>query len=236
MLNFSPYLGDGVEAWLSDASVDFMLPDSGKVFGDCQRQALSQIGVKADQVVTIRQVHGGNVLRVTKDHCYIYVEDVPEADAVITDDPCCVLAVRTADCVPVFLYDPVKRCIGMIHAGWKSTEQEIVCHAVALMQEAFQSRPQDVKAVFGPSIRSCCYQVSQDFCAIFPEDVVPRRGDWFLDLQAVNRRQLLMRGIKAGNIYDCCICTCCDERFFSYRRQGQKAGRYVSLLRIKEQG
>lgn len=234
MLNLSRYFGSGVEAWFSDARVDFMLPETGKVFGDCQRQALSQIGIEADQVVTIRQVHGGNVLRVTKDHCYVCAEDVPEADAVITDDPGCVLAVRTADCVPVFLYDPVKCCIGMVHAGWKSTEQEIVCQAVALMQEAFQSRPQDVKAVFGPSIRACCYQVSQEMCHIFPQEVKQKEGKYFLDLQAVNRRQLVSRGVRDGHIFDCGICTCCSSKYFSYRRQGEKAGRHVSLLRIKD--
>lgn len=234
MLNLSKHLGCGVEAWFSDADVDFMLPETGKVFGDSQRQALSQVGIDADQVVTIRQIHGGNVLRVTKDHCYVYAEDVSEADAVITDDPGCVLAVRTADCVPVFLYDPVKRCIGMVHAGWKSTEQEIVCRAVDMMSDVFGVRVEEIKTVFGPAIHCCCYQVSQEICHIFPQEVKRKEDKWFLDLQAVNRRQLMSRGVRDDHISDCGICTCCGDKYFSYRRQGKKAGRHLSLLRIRE--
>lgn len=236
MLNLSKYLGEETEAWFTDSGVDFRLPETGDVFTDRQKQALDEIGIDAGRVMNIRQVHERNVIRVKEEDCCSLSDGLLEADGMITDISHVTLAVRTADCVPVFLYDSAARCIGLVHAGWKSARQNIVSRAVEMMGEMFGARVQHIKAVFGPSIHHCCFQVNQEFCDIFPNEVRARDGKWFLDLSSVNRRQLLDSGLRSENIVDCGRCTCCDERLFSYRRQDGAAGRHLSLLRLKGRG
>ncbi len=234
MLNLSHELGEGVTAIFTDVGVDFILPESGDVFGPSQKNALGAMGIDVDRMMNIRQVHGGDVLAVSETGRCSLSEALRAADGMITNMPGLVLAVRTADCVPVFLYDSVHRCVGMIHAGWKSTQQRIVCRAVDMMQDIFGADARDIRAALGPSIHSCCYQVGQELCDVFPDDVIPRRGEWFLDLQAANRRQLVARGVGDEHIFDCGICTCCSENYFSYRRQGKAAGRHLSVIVMKE--
>ena len=113
------------------------------------------------------------------------------------------------------------------------SKPRIVAHTVAKMQAKFGSKPADLKVAFGPSIRSCCYQVGTEFKKHFPSETVQKAGGLFLDIPLANRRQLLAAGVKPGHITDMKLCTFCDKRFFSYRREGEKAGRMISVMMIR---
>ena len=120
---------------------------------------------------------------------------------------------RTADCVPVFIYDPVKHVIALAHAGWKGTEQRIAFKTVKDMQKKFGCQPQDLKAVLGPSMCPCCYEVGPEFQEYFPKDITRRNGKLYVDVSAANRRQLTEAGIPDANIFDCGICFLFHLRF-----------------------
>ena len=234
MLELSKYLGEGVQACFTEAEINPALNDLGEIFDERVLKVLGAADIDSDRIFNIRQVHGCTVLDCRESFFSLQAEDVPEADGTITAQANVILAVRTADCLPVFLYDSVRRIIGLVHAGWRSSKENISGVAVKLMKEHYDVNPADIKAVFGPSIHSCCYETGQEMCMVFPEAMIPRQGRWFLDLQQVNKDQLLQQGVQEHNIADLKMCTCCDKRFFSYRRQGKEAGRHLSLLRLRE--
>ena len=145
------------------------------------------------------------------------------------------LAVRSADCLPVFLYDEKQYGIGLVHVGWKGSQKNIVGQTIKLMNEQWQTNPKDIKAAFGPGIRSCCYEVGSEFQEFFPEDCIMRDNRHYLDLSQMTHDQLLSEGVEKTNIFDCGICTCCDSNYFSFRREGNDAGRMISLIMLKEE-
>lgn len=155
-------------------------------------------------------------------------------DGFITDKKNVPIAVFTADCLSVFLYDPKTPAIGMVHCGWRSTKENIVAKAIKLMQERFNVDPKNLHAGFGSSIRSCCYEVSKEFKDYFPKDLIEKDGKFYLGLAAVNKKQLTDAGLKDENIFPPQVCTFChNDEFFSYRKEGMDCGRMMSVMMLK---
>ncbi len=230
MKDLNHFLGSGVKAAFTDTSVDFQRLDMAFGLTELQSDHLRSLNFDPERVAHIHQIHSNRVLDIDE----AYIEDglIVDADAVVTADPAVVLTIRTADCVPIFLYDQRARAIGLVHAGWRGAADDIIGNAVLAMKKVCHASPENIKAVLGPSIHKCCYQVGQEFCAIFPEYVMPQEGNWFLDLQAACRKKLLEQGILGAQILDVEECTCCCEKFFSYRRQKDQAGRHLSVMQM----
>jgi len=223
------FQGQNVVAFISDRTVDFQPEDFDAPLSQEQRAYIQSIcGVEVPQVFWRKQVHGDDVL-VAKDRASLS-RGCPDADAYITAVKNLPIAIRTADCVPVFLLDAQKGAIGLAHAGWKGTFKEITYKTVLRMQEAFGSDPQDIQAVLGPAIQSCCYEVQAEFRQYFPEDLVERSGKLYVDVVRNNYKQLQKAGLKREHINNTEVCTCCNLQYFSYRREGLKAGRMISLM------
>jgi YfiH family protein len=200
-----------------------------------QKEYLSRAaGVPLSSVANIRQVHGKKVIVATPD--YVAQGIAEEADALITNTPGLPVIIRTADCVPLFLCDSVKRCIGVVHAGWKSTQLNIAQEAISQMRSAWGTDPKDIRAALGPSILRCCYEVEKKFYEYFPGFVENINGRYTLDLPAVNKKQLVDAGVVAGNIFDSQECTFCAGagKYFSFRKGDATSGRMVSLMMIKQ--
>ncbi len=222
----------GLLALISDASIDFATTDFDSPLAQDQRAYLEEkCGVEIPQVFWRKQVHGDHIL--TAQGGVGSVKDCPDADAYITDERNLPIAIRTADCVPVFIFDPVHRVIGLAHAGWRGTYKAIAAKTVQKMQEKYGSEPSDLKIVLGPSIRKCCYKIGEEFRDYFPSFVEDRGGFLYADMISANREQLLQAGVKPENIIDNGICTCCRKDYFSFRRDGKKAGRMISLMMLK---
>ncbi len=107
-------------------------------------------------LATIRQIHSDLI------HCVSAPGDTLAGDGLLTDTPGLLLAIRTADCMPVILVDAKRRAVGVVHAGWRGTLRRIAEKAVGEMRRWFGSRPEDIRAVLGPSIRGCCYEVGEE--------------------------------------------------------------------------
>ena len=233
MLRFNKFFPSDVLTLVTDKRINFALPKEGEPFTEGQRQFLNTVlaGARCG-VVNVRQVHGCRVILGTPQ--YLKRTAIGRADAVVTNIPRLPIAVRTADCLPVFIFDPKNKAIGVVHAGWKGTKKQVVPAAVKLMRKKFRSRAKDLKVAFGPSIKNCCYQVGKEFKRHFPKDVKMTPEGLCLDLPMVNRRQLVSLGVSAKNILDGGACTFCSGKFFSFRRDGEKAGRMLSVMMLKK--
>lgn len=152
-------------------------------------------------------------------------------DALISEIDGIVAGVRTADCLPILLIDPVTRTAAAIHAGWRGTVQNIAAKAARMMSERFGAKAETMEAAIGPGIGPCCFEVGPEVAREFgPYDSTERTH---LDLQKINREKLEEIGI--GRIFLANACTYCGEAdFFSYRREGEAAGRMISYAGIRQ--
>ncbi len=202
-----------------------------------RKNFLADSGINEKYLVCAKQVHGANVKRVGISErgsgALSYETALPETDALITREKGLPLAIFTADCLPIFLFDHKNRAIGLAHAGWRGTHEEIARKTVEAMKKEFFTAPEDLCVQLGPAILSCCYRVLGDFQEKFPGNVYRRGENFYLDLSGANRRQLELCGVRPSNILDCAICTYCHNReYFSYRRENSASGRMMSVMML----
>ena len=202
-------------------------------------RALDQEGAG---VVSVRQVHGDAVLvldRPAGNGAAVQKKNSQGYDALVTDQLGVILTVRTADCLPVLIFDPDQRVIAAVHAGWRGAIQEIVPKTLRCMMDRFSCRPSAVIVGIGPSIQACCYEVGEmvlaPLAARYPywQEVIKKSGEGkaMLNLQALIRRQLLELAVPAGQIETAETCTACNPaHYFSYRRDGKQTGSMWSGL------
>jgi hypothetical protein len=195
-------------------------------------------GPQASWILSVKQVHATDALVVDRS---LSAEDRFHGgwDALVTDQPGVMVAVRTADCVPVLVYDPQRRVVAAIHAGWRGAVAGIVPKTIALMESRFKSDPRQLRVGIGPSAGVCCYEVDEPVLerlrAEFPdwEQVVQgyRGGKAHLDLKMLIKKQAQAAGTSLDAITGVNVCTICHEDlFFSYRREGRVIGTMVSAI------
>lgn len=203
-----------------------------------RKSFLSNLGINYNDLVCAKQVHGSQIKYAKEEDrgrgALGYDSSVSDIDAFITDKKNLPLAIFTADCLPVFLYEPATSAIGLIHAGWRSSKKGIAVTTIELMKKYFNSRADNLYVWFGPAIRECCYEVGEEFNNLRPYGIAERNSRWYLDLVGINKKQVLDLGVKEINIFDPKICTSCqNEEFFSYRREGKTCGRMMSVIMLK---
>lgn len=177
------------------------------------------------RVYCLNQVHSNGIVRAED----IAKGDIPEADGIISRNPSDVLCVRTADCVPVLLWNDAPTVIAAVHAGWRGIAQGIVKKAVNQMQKLGASV---IHVSIGPCIGPCCYEVGQDVVdALGSEHLLHTNGTKYLDLAGIVISQALSAGVRRDRIHSVDLCTSCHpDKFFSYRRDGASTGRNISLI------
>jgi polyphenol oxidase len=214
------------------------------------------VGGKSLKLVTLKQVHSDAI------QIFHSADSTRVGDASTTTLPSLLLAIQTADCVPILLVDPRKRAVAAIHAGWRGTLARITQKTVGAMQREFSCRPSDLLAAIGPSIGPCCYEVGAELVTRFTSQFAdateyfdePRTGDepnplqWLnmrppghqpppkavhLDLRKANHSQLIAAGLRSANVLVSEFCTGCRrDLFFSYRKEGPRSGRLLSVIGI----
>ena len=217
-----------VVAFTNDRKVNFAFPEHSDSLSASQLESLEAHLGFSPKIVNIRQVHGNRIVVAHEG------ADVSEqADGLITNAKNIAIVVRTADCFPIFIFDPKKHAIGLVHAGWKGTHKHILSEAIKAMKREYGSQPSNLKLAFGPAIRACCYEVAENFLAEFPMETFERKNHCYLDMALANTNQALEAGVPEEQIFDCGICTFCDKNYFSYRREKEKAGRMLSLMLLR---
>ncbi len=182
-----------------------------------------------------RQVHGDTV--VIADRGMDTGSIPPTGDGLTTNNPGILLAVSTADCLPIVLIDPVSSAASVIHAGWRGTVLNIAKRAVLTMQGAYGSVPSNLVIGIGPGIGRCCFEVGGDVWQTIEKQyayadavISDREGEKAkVDLKALNRLQLIEAGVSSNQIADLNLCTACNPSLFhSYRRDKMKRGNLIS--------
>ncbi len=208
--------------------------------------ACTALGINPGHLVAGKQVHGDRIAVVGLQErgrgALSDEESLPGTDALITGTPGVPLSSYYADCVPVFLLDPVNKAVALVHAGWKGTALKIGRKTVQLMKSVFNTDPVRCLAGIGPAIGPCCYEVGMEVVETFSKafafwaDLVrpASPGKLRLNLWEANRRVLLSAGLDDRNISVAGTCTLCHNKlFFSYRAQNGITGRMASLLMLK---
>jgi len=203
---------------------------AGAATASALRHVVEQGGGSPRAVIGLEQVHGGAVAVVTEAADRV----LAGYDGAVTDQPSVTLTVRSADCLTILAYDPVRRAVGVAHAGWRGVKAAIPSRLVATLQQAFQSRPGDLQVAIGPAIGRCCYEVGPEFEPWFPGHVVRQAGGYRLNLAAAATAQLAGAGVPTPHIVPAPCCTACTPALcHSYRRDGASAGRLVAWLAIR---
>ena len=140
-----------------------------------RKKFFAAIGAKKMSVVTLRQIHSDIPQRV--DAASARADEAPQGDALFTREPSILLAVQTADCVPILLADTKRHAVAAIHAGWRGTLRRIAAKTLGRMQMEFGTRPEDVIAALGPGIGRCCYEVGSDVAREFHAQF-PNAREW----------------------------------------------------------
>jgi YfiH family protein len=184
------------------------------------------------EITTLRQIHSARVI----DAAGRLGDRIEEGDAMISDTSGLVIGIRTADCVPVLLADVRLRTIAAIHAGWRGTAAQIVPSAIRQMSQVFGTRPEDLVAAVGPCIGRCCYEVGPEVArqfAVWNPEMERAVSPVRLDLPDVNARQLRDSGVSDVFVADECT-FCLPQRYHSYRRDKDAAGRLLSFVGVQK--
>ena len=208
---------------------------------DNRRRALASLDLNLESVYDVWQVHGVDVAVATaprpleKPHL--------QADIIICDTPGVTLLMRFADCVPVFLHDPVRKAIGIAHAGWMGTVLGTARVAVEALQSQFGTSPEDIRAGIGPSIGPDHYVIGQDVVRqvhqAFGQSASgllrEEAGTTYFDLWAANRLALEQAGVKRIELAE--ICTACHtEDWYSHRAERGHTGRFGAIISLPVEG
>jgi YfiH family protein len=214
------------------------------------------MGVSREQLVRMQQVHGRAVAVANP------ALDPPVADVIVTHDPAVVIAVQSADCVPLLLADTRSGAVAAAHAGWRGLAARVPQAAVEAMMTTFGSRAEDLLVAAGPSIGACCYEVGVDVRDRFrdagfspealdrwfsgsPQTIAgnpssrsipqtPRPEHWYFDGWSSTRDQLRAAGITPDRFFAAGLCTASHAgALCSYRRDGAPAGRLVGAIRAR---
>jgi purine-nucleoside/S-methyl-5'-thioadenosine phosphorylase / adenosine deaminase len=195
------------------------------------REAFAKmLGLKSENIAYQKQVHGESIQIVNKGG------KNGDSDAMITNKPGIGLAISSADCCAIFIYDPVNKVIGAVHSGWRSTEKKILLKTIKLMHKKFGSSYKDLHCYIAPSISQINYEVGEEVAKLFKKKYLKRSNEkYLLDVAGANRGMLIKKGIPRKQIQCSSLCSFEQEKLLhSYRREGQQSGRAFGVIAIME--
>ena len=192
-------------------------------------RVLTHKNIKSNYIASCIQNHTTNVEYITKPKKYY------NTDGLITHlSSKIILMIQTADCIPVFLYDPKQKIIGLVHSGWKGTYNSIIKNAINIFINK-KSDPNNIQVYLGPSIKSQKYEIKEDVANLFSKLYINRSDNKiFLSIQNKVIDDLLSMNVKKNNIKKSNICTFTNLEYCSYRRDGENAGRMYSLFGVNQ--
>ena len=189
------------------------------------------------RLVTLKQVHS-DIVRIVEQE----TSSDLRGDAMITAQPFLFLAIKSADCLPVFVVDEEKRVIAACHCGWRGTLKRVVQQVIKGLRDHYRCSIPSLRVGMGPCIAAECYEVGEEVSRDFRNEGLSldsfqphpdREEKYFFDLRQANVSQLVELGVQESNIHSLNACTHCQSRFASYRRDGQQAGRMLSFIGMR---
>jgi len=245
---FTTRFGGVSESPFNNLNLAYNIGDKESRVAENRKIILDALNIDYRNTVSAQQVHKDRIALVRKEDkgkgVFKYSNGIAQTDALITDIPGIPLLMCYADCVPIFILDPVKKAIALIHSGRKGTELELTLKTLLKMKEIFETNAHSCLAAIFPSIGPCCYNIKEenkidDYWlneAKYngePISLQNKRG-WSLDLRKANYGQLIKSGVEKNNIFVSEICTADHpEFFFSYRRDKGNTGRMAAIFMLK---
>jgi len=197
-----------------------------------RRRFLAKFNLNLDNLIFLKQIHSKRIIFVKKGKKFSRA-----GDGLITKEEGIALGVFSADCLPIFIYDPKKKIIGLLHAGWKGTFEGIAREAIKIFKKE-GSNPKDILVYIGPSISGKCYEISKERAEIFSKKfpkfkskiIKKRNKKYFLDLKKLNKLIFIEEGVLPKHIQISKICTFCNKNYFSFRREKKLSGEMLSIF------
>lgn len=228
--------------------IDFKRRKDLSIFNSSCDSVAKYLGIPRDNIAKTDQQHTDNIHVIEKK--YDFVNEFSRTDALLTNIPNICLLLTFADCTPIYLFDHIKKVIGLVHSGWKGTVKRIVSKSVKKMIEVYGSDPLDIQVYIGPCIRQCHFEVDEDVKDMFNNEFsscikkdksIIKKGDikdgkrkYYIDTTKINIMILEEIGIKRENIYDSDICTVCDsDKYHSYRIEKKNYGVNGAIMILK---
>jgi polyphenol oxidase len=206
-----------------------------------RKDVCAALNLDFDKLTCPQQVHGTHVAKVDASNAGAGREAresaIPDCDGLMTDLPGVPLVAFSADCCLLLIVEPSVRAVGLTHAGWRGVAGGGARVLVERMHEAYGARSERMLAAIAPAAKPCCYEISEELARqliVLPHggpSVLTHRGDkWYLDMHGALANQLRRCGLPADQIEQSKECTICDQRFFSYRREGAATGRNAVVV------
>lgn len=246
---FTTRFGGISEGVFSSMNLSFTRGDLEENVKENYQRIAEAVGFCVEDIVCSDQTHTANVRIVTEQDRgkgIIKSRDYTDVDGLVTNVPGIMLATFYADCVPLYLVDPVNRAVGLSHSGWKGTVSNIAKATLGTMKHAYGTKPKDVIAAIGPSICQDCYEISEDVAVMF-KDAYPaaqyrdmivdkKNGKYQLDLWKACSYNLMQAGVPKDHIVGPNLCTCCNpDLLFSHRASAGKRGNLAAFLGISQE-
>lgn len=244
---FSTRIGGVSKGYLSSLNLGYSRGDLEENVTKNHRIIADAIGFDYTHIVTTNQTHTTNIRVVSSDDAGKGItrpRDYRDIDGLVTNVTGLALASYYADCVPLYILDPINKAIGLSHSGWRGTVNKIGVETINLMEVNYGSNPADMIVCIGPSICADCYEVREDVAAefknSFSEDIIDNilsykgNGKYQLNLWEACRKTFIEAGVKPGNINVTDICTCCNKDvLFSHRGSNGRRGNMAAFLMLK---
>ena len=245
---FSSRLGGVSKGHLSTMNLIYTRGDEKECVDENYCRIAKVLGCEIEDIVCSDQTHTINVRKVTADDKgkgIVKPKDYKDIDGLITNESGIALATFYADCVPLYIVDPVHHAIGLSHSGWRGTVKRMGAVTLKKMEEEYGTKPQDVYVAIGPSICQDCYEVSKDVADEFREAFLAQRDEdkllyqkseekFLLNLWYANYCVFREAGVPEKNIEVTDVCTCCNpDLLFSHRASKGVRGNLGAFLMLK---
>ena len=244
---FSTRIGGVSQGNYSSMNFTFTRGDNPEHVMENYRRMAKVLGVDKERMVLSYQTHTVNIKKVTEEDAgkgIVKDRDYQDIDGLITDVPGITLVTFYADCVPIYILDPIHKAIGLSHSGWRGTVRRMGRVTLNAMKEAYGTNPSDALCCIGPSICKECFEVGEEVILEFEQtfgkaywnDLFYRKenGKYQLNLWKANEIILREEGVTQIQVTD--ICTRCNPNYlFSHRIMGNERGNLAAFLCLKEE-
>ena len=241
---FASRLGGVSTGHCAELNLGLTRHDSPEAVRENYHRFCAALGTDVSGLVFSHQVHEDTIRVVQASDVLADIFDpIPyDADGLLTDQPGLCLTIYYADCIPVLLYDPVKKVIAAVHSGWRGTALGIAPKAVKKMQDLYGSDPKDVLAAIGPGIGPCCFETHDDVPTAMTAQLGPGvmdhvttlpNGKFQVDLKGILTWQLTAVGVTPDHLEVLPLCTGCHpELYWSHRKMGDRRGNQAAMIQL----
>ena len=228
---FSTRLGGKSSDYNPDQGTRLKTGDKRQILTESRRRFLKEFGILTEQVALTDQIHSRNVSIADKPGIY------PHSDALATSKGNIFLVIQTADCFPIFIFDPQTQVVAAIHAGWRGVKSGILQTVIGKLRSRYDLRTANLLVAIGPGLQKECFEVRSDVSKYFPDNYLaihPDPNKKYLDLSGYIINRMVDLGIPEYQIQNQGDCTKCrTDLYYSYRRDKEQSGRMIGLIGMR---